>query len=694
MADDGFIDQLKAVGSKAGGVFTEAIPKLLSVPVDLLDKIAKDPGGAMLAASAGLFQNPQANQQLLLHQRDMLRRKNHEDLVKFAVGIGLPAEKAQLLPLDVTTADVWAMAHPTLPHYKAGEIVPSPGAPGDPESGVPPGYMQIGKPPPKPLTLSQAEVPDYLAMSPEDRKKMLLSLPEQRLAGASLAGVRAQDIQATQPGRIARTEAQAEQVMQKTLRGEALLPYEIDAADVKVADIRDKMKRRQALTPLEEAFLEARTARVSEQTAEGQALLPGRIAKLDADTAFLVQKTKRGEALMPEDLALAQAKVAEINQRIRKGQALLPGQQELLQQQVDLARTKVVAGQTLLPWQAALLQARTATEAERPALLRGQEGLTQARTATEAERQALIRGQTALTVKKGLTEDINAELKRGQIVTQELKDRILEIQPGILQQQTQAKVDLLRAQSKVKNGEILLQRDKHALNQAALAAKKFQKLAATAANKVNSGTDPDKLPPAERDAYRQTFQKATGKVPWPTGESGRVAISKAEQKLGRAPTPEEAWREFQLLPTSTTRTMQESAPKVIGRVARIRQLINQLVAEGGGRGPLSARWRDIMTGRIGLSNPTYQALRTDVNLLTTQLMRMHVGARGGEYVMKHFDEIFGLGKQSLDNVEAALGETELYANEVAHGGTPELLRQMQTGPTGNAVDDIYNQVHP
>jgi uncharacterized protein YabE (DUF348 family) len=45
-------------------------------------------------------------------------------------------------------------------------------------------------------------------------------------------------------------------------------------------------------------------------------------------------------------------------------------------------------------------------------------------------------------------------------------------------------------------------------------------------------------------------------------------------------------------------------------------------------------------------------------------MKMHVGARGGEYIMKHFQEILTAGKDSPGNLKAALREIETYANEV------------------------------
>jgi hypothetical protein len=125
------------------------------------------------------------------------------------------------------------------------------------------------------------------------------------------------------------------------------------------------------------------------------------------------------------------------------------------------------------------------------------------------------------------------------------------------------------------------------------------------------------------------------------------------------------------LPTSTTRTMQEAAPKVTYLVDRIGPLIDQL---SGQLGPTGGRWSEFWAGKVGAPGPQFTKLRTDVGLLQTQLMRMHVGARGGEYIMKKFQDLIDSGKQSPENMKAALEEIRAYAQDVA-GRTPS-----QAGP--------------
>ena len=72
-----------------------------------------------------------------------------------------------------------------------------------------------------------------------------------------------------------------------------------------------------------------------------------------------------------------------------------------------------------------------------------------------------------------------------------------------------------------------------------------------------------------------------------------------------------------------------------------------------------------MSGKVGAPNPDFTKLRTDVGLLSTKLMRMHVGARGGEIMMQHFKDLIDSSKQSPENLLGALDEIDQYAKETA-----------------------------
>lgn len=113
--------------------------------------------------------------------------------------------------------------------------------------------------------------------------------------------------------------------------------------------------------------------------------------------------------------------------------------------------------------------------------------------------------------------------------------------------------------------------------------------------------------------------------------------------------------------TNSTKTMIEAAPKVISFVDRIDKLVD---AQKDQLGPAAGRWSEFMAGKVGAPNAEFTKLRTDVGLMTTLLMRMHVGARGGEYIMKHFQDLVDSGKQSPENLKAAMAEIRQYAQDV------------------------------
>jgi len=135
------------------------------------------------------------------------------------------------------------------------------------------------------------------------------------------------------------------------------------------------------------------------------------------------------------------------------------------------------------------------------------------------------------------------------------------------------------------------------------------------------------------------------------------------------------------VPTAATRMMAETAPKVIDLIGRSRQLVTEQQKT---LGPAVSRWNEFMAGKVGAPNQEFTRLRTNVGLLHTLLMRMHVGARGGERIMEHFADLLSASKQSPDNLLAAMDEIESYAKDVAslgHGKSPE---------TGTKASKRYN----
>lgn len=81
---------------------------------------------------------------------------------------------------------------------------------------------------------------------------------------------------------------------------------------------------------------------------------------------------------------------------------------------------------------------------------------------------------------------------------------------------------------------------------------------------------------------------------------------------------------------------------------------------------LAPRWNEFLAGKVGAGDPRYVALRTHVNgLLSTALMQAHVGNRGGENMMEHFEDIANAGKMNQQTLRAALQAERDYVTEKA-----------------------------
>jgi len=134
--------------------------------------------------------------------------------------------------------------------------------------------------------------------------------------------------------------------------------------------------------------------------------------------------------------------------------------------------------------------------------------------------------------------------------------------------------------------------------------------------------------------------------------------------------------------SGTSKTMIETAPKV--------QELAQHVIDGieglkGDLGPASGRWSQFWAGSVGASKPEYNQLRVDAGLLSTLLMRMHVGARGSEKIMEKFDNLIGFGHQSPENLRVAMEAIVDYARAV------ENQKIGLSNSTGEKASSVENQ---
>jgi len=129
---------------------------------------------------------------------------------------------------------------------------------------------------------------------------------------------------------------------------------------------------------------------------------------------------------------------------------------------------------------------------------------------------------------------------------------------------------------------------------------------------------------------------------------------------------------------------QMSSPDMNGQTQPDRMGIMQLVDEldrKGALGPLASRWNDFMTGTWGggtgdaYTDALYSALRAKLGLSKTLLMNLHVGSRGGAYMMEHFEDLANEKHMNANVLRSGLKSELDYARERA------MLPPQQTAQT-------------
>jgi hypothetical protein len=168
---------------------------------------------------------------------------------------------------------------------------------------------------------------------------------------------------------------------------------------------------------------------------------------------------------------------------------------------------------------------------------------------------------------------------------------------------------------------------------------------------------------AMNDPSSPAFQLALKKVEW-ANYYKRAGIDLRQQSLDLA---RQRLNFQQTGPTQNIRTQGQMAGALLEHVPIIKQEIASLGAQGK-LGPLQGRWSEFMAGKVGEGDPDYVKLRTDLGLFQTALMKAHVGARGSEFIMKHFQNLVDSGQMSPESLDAAVDSISGFLNTYVRMG--------------------------
>ena len=120
-------------------------------------------------------------------------------------------------------------------------------------------------------------------------------------------------------------------------------------------------------------------------------------------------------------------------------------------------------------------------------------------------------------------------------------------------------------------------------------------------------------------------------------------------------------------PTAATRTMGEMAATVQPQMDNV---INEVQQLAGSLGPSVGRWNQLMVNKGGTDFPEFAGLDTDLDLLSSAIVRTHFGARGGQGYREELRKQFGEAQSPEDlinRIQHAEGWIKGYAAAAGKG---------------------------
>jgi hypothetical protein len=163
--------------------------------------------------------------------------------------------------------------------------------------------------------------------------------------------------------------------------------------------------------------------------------------------------------------------------------------------------------------------------------------------------------------------------------------------------------------------------------------------------------------------------RAAGNAPTPftyVTPDGTVGIAQPGQRLPPGAVSPTQFGSMSM-PTAFTKTQVASADTVKQMAEKLKNDIEPLISS---LGPAAGRWNELWTTEAGTKNPAFAKFKTNTTLLSSKLMNMHVGSRGGQEMMQHFNELIGQAKQDPANLQSTLDAIIEYADLVkSHGSS-------------------------
>ena len=123
-------------------------------------------------------------------------------------------------------------------------------------------------------------------------------------------------------------------------------------------------------------------------------------------------------------------------------------------------------------------------------------------------------------------------------------------------------------------------------------------------------------------------------------------------------------------------TVVEMAPEVLSRIDSVSPKM----------GAISGRWGDFMQGKVGLNDPDFAALRSDLLMLSSAVALAHAQGRLPENLREEFDRAINAPKQTPANLKATINTIIPWLQKMQQQGRPGMGAASAQGgsqPTGS-----------
>lgn len=120
-----------------------------------------------------------------------------------------------------------------------------------------------------------------------------------------------------------------------------------------------------------------------------------------------------------------------------------------------------------------------------------------------------------------------------------------------------------------------------------------------------------------------------------------------------------------LKPSAQTVSAAQRATNVVTQLPRLRQEITELQ---GSLGPVPGRWNQFWQGNVGVADPKFAHLADDMEFAASAMALAHAYGRLPQSISDKFDKMYQAGKQSPENMLAAMDVAQEWMPKIASAG--------------------------